>query len=79
MMPSEATKTGPNFGDVVSGVGVEDDDVVAVRGDAFQTFDDLIDGFENPVGGGTAAMRHHSPRKQSARRAEQAVKGAVSS
>ena len=33
-MLTEATKKGSDVGDVVGGVGVEDDDVVEVRGDA---------------------------------------------
>ena len=49
---TEATKKGSGFGDVVGGVGVEDDDVVEVRGDAFQPFDDLVNDLTEPTGGG---------------------------
>ena len=50
---------------MVGGVGVEDDDVVEVRGDAFHSFGDLVlmalTNLNEPTGGGTAALRHHKP------------------
>ena len=47
--------------DVVVGIGVEDDDVVEIRGDEFQAFDDLVDNLDEPAGGGAAALRHNKP------------------
>ena len=38
--------------------GVEDDDVLEVRCHAFQTFDGLVDDFDESAGGGAAALRH---------------------
>ena len=47
--------------DVVVEIGVEDDDVVEIRGDEFQAFDDLVDNLDEPAGGGAAALRHNKP------------------
>ena len=70
MVFTEATKKGSDVGDVVGGVGVEDDDVVEVRGDAFQAFGDLVNDLNEPIGGGTAALRHHKPLEESVWRAK---------
>ena len=43
---------------------VEEDDVIEVRGDAFQAFDDLFDDFNKPAGEGAVALRHHKPLEQ---------------
>ena len=59
---SKATQGDSDVGEVVGGVGVEDDDVAEVRGDAFQTFDDFVDDFNKPAGGSAVALgRHHKP------------------
>ena len=67
---TEATKKGSDVGDVVGGVGVEDDDVVEVRGDGFQAFDYLVNNLNEPTGGGTAALRHHKPLEEPVWRAK---------
>ena len=67
---TEATKKGSDVDDVVGGVGVEDDDVVEARGDAFQAFDDLVNVLNEPTEGGTAALRHHKPLEEPVRRAK---------
>ena len=66
---AEATK-GLHVGDVVGGVGVEDDDVVEVRDDAFKAFDDLVNDHNKPTEGGTGALRHHKPLEEPVWRAK---------
>ena len=61
---AQALKKGSDVAGVVGRGGVEDDDVVEVRGDAFQAFDDLVDDLHEPVGGGAAALRHYKPFKE---------------
>ena len=77
MVLSEATKKGLDVGDVVGGVGVEDDDGVEVHSDAFQAFVDLVDDFNEPTGGSAAALRYHKPLEQRAWCAERRQKGGV--
>ena len=72
---TEATKKSSDVGDVVGGVGVEDDDVVEVRGDAFRAFDDLVNNLKEPTGGGTAALRHHKPLEELVWRAKRRQRG----
>lgn len=57
MALSEAPEKGSDVGDVVGGVGVEDNDVVKIRGDAFRAFGYLVADFDKPAGGGVAALR----------------------
>ena len=64
MVLSEATEKGSDVGDVVGGIGVEDDDAVEVRGDAFQASDDFVSGLNEPTGGGIAALRYHKSLEQ---------------
>ena len=47
MVLSEACS---DVGDVVGGVGVSDDDIVEIRGDALQTFDGLVDDLDKSTG-----------------------------
>ena len=47
-----------DVGGVGCGVGIVDDDIVKVSGDAFEAFDDLVDSLDEPAGGGTATSRH---------------------
>ena len=54
-----AREKGSDVGGVGGRGGFEDDDVVEVCSDAFQAFDDPVDGFYEPAGGGAAAWRHH--------------------
>eukprot|EP00904_Undaria_pinnatifida_P010008 jgi/Undpi1/6137/HiC_scaffold_20.g08622.m1 len=60
----KAFEEGADVSDVSRGVGVEDDDVVEVGGDAFEVFDDLVDYLDEPPGRGVATLRHDEPLKR---------------
>ena len=60
----KAFEEGAGVSDVSRGVGVEDDDVVEVGGDAFEVFDDLVDYLDEPPGRGVATLRHDEPLKR---------------
>ena len=59
-----------DVGVVSRGVGVEDDDVVEVGGDAFEVFDDLADDLDEPPGRRVATLRHDEPLEEAGGGAE---------
>ena len=74
---AEATM-GLHVGDVVGGVGVEDDGVVEVRDDAFQAFDDLVSMTITNQPGGVLLPYGITSHLQSRSGVQKAVKGMVS-
>ena len=70
MLRSKAFEHGSDVGGEGCGIGIADNDMVKVSGDAFEAFDDLVDFLDEPVGGGTAALRHDEPLEKPARCAE---------
>ena len=61
VVETNALEEGSEVGGVGCGVGIVDDDVVNVGGDAFQAFDGLVNNLDGPAGGGAAAVRHGEP------------------
>ena len=45
-------------------IGVEDGDVVEVRGDAVEVVDDLADDFDEPPSSSAASLRHNQPLEE---------------
>ena len=58
VVPPQAFEEGADVSDMSRGVGIEDDDVVEVGGDAIEVFDDLVDDLDKPPGRGVATLRH---------------------
>ena len=64
-MTPKAFEQRADVSDVSRGVGVEDDDVVEVGGDAIQVLDDFVDDLDEPPGRGVAASRHEEAPEES--------------
>ena len=66
----EAFEEGADVIDMNRRVGVEDDDVVEVGGDAIEVCEDLVDDLDKPPRRGVAALGHDEPLEESGGGAE---------